>query len=536
MNDPIPDRPRRLVVALAVVALALAWTYMVGFSARVPWYGQFEANPPTLPDALALNTGLAPAGVREPGLPSSYLLALDWRAQTRLGSGPDSRLEALAKSTEPLAQIRALAERSRAHSRALVILLILAGGALACAVIPGWESGALAVALLSSSAGLLYHGLVTRSELLGCGFGVIGVSLGVWLGSTAGTWRQHHLWLFFAGVCGALAALTQPSGIFHLFVGGTWCWLAALVSPVQRAGRPQLIGGFLPVVSAVLLLLLAHQASVLGVTTAVTAERLRALAALAGLLPLAALWGEPGRIGRFLRDRACELALLAGGALAALVLVYAAVGSILPPEAALATWAGQLELFFYPRTFLENFVGAPAGVGHGVVRLVRESPFLFVAATALALTACALRDVPVRAKAFIGLLLASAFGVTWQLAHQPFTAAAGVGLEVPLLLVCAIALTAVGPWSRGGGSRPWLAPIVLVASAVLLATLPLRLGRISPAPASENRAIAGPTLQNLFDHPALPPAYHQMMKDHYGDRAGFERALEQYLARPTRGD
>jgi hypothetical protein len=54
----------------------------------------------------------------------------------------------------------------------------------------------------------------------------------------------------------------------------------------------------------------------------------------------------------------------------------------------------------------------------------------------------------------------------------------------------------------------------------------------APAATAADAADSGQTLQNLFDHPAHPPAYRQMMQDHYGDRAGFERTLRGYLTVP----
>jgi hypothetical protein len=428
-----------------------------------------------------------------------------------------------------------LVQLGQMHSRLLVILLIFCGGALAGAVIPGRGSGALAVALLCSSAGLLYHGSVLRPELLGGGLGGVLVLLGVWHGTAALTWWKHHLGLFLAGLCGGLAALAHPSGIFHLFVGYAWCWLAALTAPALRPGRPGFRTGLLPVAIAVILLGLAHQASALGVTTAVTAERLRALALIAGLLPLLALWGDPGRPGAFLRERASEFALLAGGALAALVLAYGGLRLLLPADAALACWAGQLELFFYPGPFGENLLAAPPGIGREVIRFVRESPFLFAGAAALTLATVLQREVPVRTKAFVGLLLLGALGHTWQLAHLRYTESASIGVQVPLLLACAIALLAAEPWPLHSGRRPWLAPVILVAAAVLLVTLPLRLHVKSP-PAAAPATVSAHALHHLFDHPAHPPAYRRTMRDHYDDRDGFEQALGRYLSVPDHRD
>jgi hypothetical protein len=139
----------------------------------------------------------------------------------------------------------------------------------------------------------------------------------------------------------------------------------------------------------------------------------------------------------------------------------------------------------------------------------------------------------VRTKAFIVLLLATALGQTWQLAHSSFTESASVGVQVPLILVCAIAVLSAGPWPHRSGRRPWLAPVILVVAAVLLVTAPLRLHVNSPPePSGDKSMVSGYTLTYLFDQHDHPPAYRQMMQDHYGNRVDFERAAQEYLAQP----
>lgn len=533
MNSTVPPSPRRLVIALALLSLAVAWGCMTSLAGNVPWYRHAEANLPALTDSLALNSGIAPARIGERGLLPAYLLALDWRVRHHLGLLPAWNIPTLGASTEPLPAIRELVRLERIHSRLLVILLILCGGALACAIVSGLESGCLALALLAGGAGLLYHGLVVQPELLAGGLGGVLALLCAWRGTTASRWWHHHLGVFLAGLCGGFAALAQPSGFFHLLVVYAWCWLAALTAPGLRPGPPGIRFGLLPAASAMLLLWLAHEAAVLGATTAVTAERLRALALLAGLLPLLALWEGPGRIGGFLRERAGELALLCGGALASLVLGYGALRAILPADVALAGWAGQLEILFYPGPFLENLLTAPPGITREVARFVRENPFLHAAAAALTLVACLDRGVPVRTKAFIGLLLAGALGHLWQLAHVRYVESASVAVQVPLLLLCALALLALGPWPHRADRHAWMAPLILVASLVLLATVPWRLRvKSPPVAADDNPVVSGHTVTLLFDHHAHPPAFRQMMRHHYGDRAGFEHALGRYLADP----
>lgn len=534
MNASVSPWSRRLILALALLSLGVAWSCMTNLAGTVPWYRHTEANFPALTDSLALNSGIAPARAGERGLLPSYVLALDWRIRHHLGLLPAWNIPTLAQTPEPLPAIRELVRLERIHSRLLVILMLLGGGVLACAILPGLESGCFTLALLAGGAGLLYHGLVVQPELLGVGLGGVLALLCAWRGTTASRWWSHHFGVFLAGLCGGFAALAQSSGFFHLLVVYAWCWLAALTRPGVRPGPSGIRVGLLPTASAMLLLWLAHEAAVLGATTAVTAERLRAVALLAGLLPLLALWEGPGRIGGFLRERASELALLCGGALASLALGYGALRAILPAEAALACWAGQLEILFYPGPFLENLLTAPPGIAREVARFIRENPFLFAAAAALTLVACVDRGVPVRTKAFIGLLLAGTLGHLWQLAHVRYVDSASVAVQVPLLLLCSLALLALGPWPHRADRHAWMAPLILVASLVLLATVPWRLRVKSPqATAEDNPAVSGHTVTHLFDHHAHPPAFRQMMRHHYGDRTGFAQALGQYLADPA---
>ena len=535
MNIPAVLLPRRLVIALGLIALVIAWITMADIAEATPWYRHAEANLPALTDALALNTGATPARIGEPGLLPSYLLALDWRFRHWLGMLPAWNIPTLGSSANPVSEMRTLVRLELIHSRMLVILLILGGGAVAWAVVPGLESAGLTVTLLCGAAGLLYHGLIVQPELLGCGLGGVLALLCLWHGTTAPSWRTHHLGLFLAGLGSGIASLAQASGIFYLLMSYAWCWLAALTTPSARPGRPGLQIGLLPAASAILLLWLAQQASATGATTAVVAERLRALALLAGLLPMLTLWdGEGRRWGTFLRDRACEFALLGGGALAALVLAYGALLAVLPAEAALVCWAGQLEQLFYPGPFMENLLTAPAGIGRDVIRFVGSSPFLYATSAVLTLILGLQREVPVRTRAFLGLLLVSALGSTWLLVHGRNAESASVGVQVSLLLLCSIALLATGPWPHLPGRHPWLFPVILVASAVLLATAPLRLRVIAPRiVAADNPAVSGYTLTYLFDHHAHPPAFRQMMQARFTDRAGFEQALRKYLADPA---
>lgn len=520
---------------LGLLSLLVAWSLMVQHSGNVPWYRHAETNFPALTDALALNAGNASARLNEPGLLSTYLLALDWRVRHAIGLLPAWNVTSLGESPDPLHEIRALVHLARLHSRLLVLILIIAGAALTCAVVPGLESGSITVILLSGAAGLLYHGLIVQPELLGCILGSILALLAVWRGTAACHWSTHHRAIFLAGLCGGFGALAQASGVLHLLVCFAWCWLAALTAPGLRPGSPGPRAGLLPVVSAILLLWLTHHAIQTGATSTVAGERVRGLALLTGLLPLVTLWTGPGRLGRFIRERIGEFSLLAGGALAAIVLLYPALRAVLPAEAALKCWAAQVEMLFYPGPFMGSLLTVPPGITQDVVRLVRESPFLFGAAVGLTVTICLQRDIPARTKAFTTLLLLGALAHTWQLAHGRFTESASVGIQVPLLLVCAIAILAGGPWLHRMGQRPWLTPVILVAATILLVTAPLRLHvKSPPTRLDDNSTVSGHTVTYLYEHHAHPLAFRRMMLERYRDRIEFERALDLYLANPAR--
>ncbi|MDP2138461.1 MAG: hypothetical protein Q8J74_11485, partial [Candidatus Didemnitutus sp.] len=118
---------------------------MAFISANDPWYRNTDMNIHNMVDALAINASQSPNTVDQPGLPSKFLLALDYRLRHELGLLPVWNLHQFGASPDPLHEIPALIRIARIHSRILVILLILAAAGLIHVVTRELESACLTV-------------------------------------------------------------------------------------------------------------------------------------------------------------------------------------------------------------------------------------------------------------------------------------------------------------------------------------------------------------------------------------------------------
>ena len=247
---------RRLwMVALAFAALVSAWVCMAALSRTDPWYRHTDMNIHNMVDALAINSDVVPAKIDQPGLPPKYLLALDYRIRHYLGILPVWNFRKLNMSQEPLREVRTLVHIGRLHSRVLAILIILAGASLTCVVTGSLETSCMAVIMLSGSSGLLFHGLITRPDLLCTGFGAILGLVCVWQATTGQAGFGTYIWLFLAGLLAGLAALSKLPGLYYLATCLLWCWLAALThgAPASRSisgrNRVDFWAGLLPPVA-----------------------------------------------------------------------------------------------------------------------------------------------------------------------------------------------------------------------------------------------------------------------------------------------
>ena len=141
-------------------------------------------------------------------------------------------------------------------------------------------------------------------------------------------------------------------------------------------------------------------------------------------------------------------------------------------------------------------------------------------------------------KAFIALLAVVAFAITLLMSRRYFTPQYSIFPQVPLLLVLSFSLAVfLGHWRRqpqpAGGSH-WAVPLILTAAFALMLAGFFRIQRkYTNYQDDAALPVNHLTLTFLFDHDVHPPAYLKVMKDHYGDREQFAKALQQYLADPA---
>ena len=547
MNEtPAPPSPRvdalsrLLIIALALASLFLAGFWMTKISRVDPWYRNTDMNMQNLDDALSINSDVPPRLIDQPGLPLTCLLAIDYRIRHYLGLLPVWNVKKFGDSKDPLREIPVLIRIGRVHSRVLVVLFILSAAWLTYSVSRAIEPACLTVILLSGSSGLLFHGLLTRPELLCVGFGNVLALLFTDRALTARSWFGHHIWLFFAGTFVGLSALEKLPGVCFLPLCYGWCWMAALTpSLATRPGRtrPPYWSGLLPAAGGgavlFLFLLLSHYHDALG---PVVISRLRLASFLVAVLPLLMLWPKRNRGGLFLLDRGRELALLAGGALFALPLSYLGLRAVLSAPTASDYLARTLHLLIDPAPLI-RIVAANPNVGQVFAQFIRETPFLFIFVPVVTVGTCCVWPIPQRLKAFMILLLAGALSMTLMLSKRHFSAQYSVFPQVPFLLVLSVGLFALGSWwSRQCQVRyrPWAMPaIIVVAFAFALTVYPRVYHKYTNYQSDSTLPVSDLTLTFIFDHDTHTQAYLQAMKDHYGTRDQFAETLKYFLADPA---
>jgi len=531
-------------VLISLVVLVLTWFSLEGISRRDPWYRNLDMNIHNTADALAINTRLAPNLIDQPGVPLKFLLALDFRTRHFLGQLPVWNLKKIGDCEDPLREIPALIRVGRTHSRILVMGFIIAAAALTYSVSRSPAAACLTVILLGGSSGLLFHGLLTRPELLCVGFGNVLALLCTWRGTLPGPWLRNHLWLLLAGLFGGFAALVKLPGVCYLALCYGWCWLAALTAektaPVPagpRADEDDFWRGLLPAAAAagvlwLLFRLSAFQDDELG---AVAVGRLRFAAVAIGALPLLVLWPGCNSAWRFLRARSTELALLGGGALATLPVGYLLLRSVLPEPVALDYIARTLHLLADPAAMMK-IAAANQNVGGVFLTFVRQDAFLFLATPALVAGLACMSPVPPRLKAFLVLLLAGGVGLTLLMSKRHFLAQYSLFAQVPFLLIWALGLHQLAGWAEQSWSlwRRRLALGVAIGAVAAFVVTAHRRTQYKYESYQDDAMLPlnAFSLTFLFDHDAHTATYLRIMREHYGDREQFARTLEQYLADP----
>ncbi len=534
---------RLVILSLAALALAFAWFCMAAISRDDPWYRNTDMNIHNMVDALAINSDLSPNPFAQPGVPLKYLLALDYRVRHEFGVLPVWNMRKFGQSPDPLREIPRLIQIQRVHSRILVMALILAAAGLVHAITRQVDSACLTIILLCGSSGLLFHGLLSRPELLCVGFGNVLALLCAWRATSLSPGMGKYTWLFVAGLLCGLAMLEKLPGICYLAVCCGWCWLSAWVarpdSPGELpAGKADFWYGCLPAVAAGmvfwLLFALGRFHDALG---PVVLLRLRLAAAIIGLLPLLALWPVRSPLGRFLVVRVRELALLGGGALVAFPLIYGLLRGVMSEPQAANYMTGVLHFLVNPAPYMETLASAEPTLTREFSRFLMEAPVLFAGAFVLTIALCLARSVPRQLKALAGLLLVTGMGMALLLSKRHFYAQYGIFPQVPLVLACTLSLYGLSLRRATGdpaGGPHWTAPLVITVAFLLMfqAWFDTRF-KYNFYQDDANLPVSPLTLTFIFDHDAHIPAYRQIMRDRYGTREEFARILDQYLADPA---
>ena len=535
------DLHRTMVIGLALASLVIAGVWLTVISRSDPWYRNTDMNMYNMADALSINSKVAPNGIDQPGLTVKYLLAVDFRLRHDLGLLPVWNLKKFDASPDPLREIPALVRIERIQSRLMLLLVILAAGWLIHSITRSLDATCLSVVLLCGSSGLLFHGLLSRPELLCVGFGNVLALACVWRATARPRGLGRDLWLLLAGIFVGLAALTKLPGFCYLIPCYAWCWLAALTDRTPLAASAPAAGGriLLPAAGSVTLFLLLFQlTSSYEAFDPLAALRLRVAAVGVGLLPLLALWTGRQRVRTFLIDRGQELALLGAGLLVSLSVTYGALRAILPEPVAVAYLSRVLHLLVNPRSTLSILLTAHPDVAHEFLAFFKETPLLFIGTTMAVVAAGLSRAVPVRLRLFSALLLLTGLGMTVVMSQRYFTDQYSIFPQVPMLLACVLILTGLvrahsgEPPSNPG--RHWAFPVALAAAFVLMVT---GYFRVEPKYTAYHSDAGLPvndlTLTFIYDLDVHPAAYRQVMTRHYGDRAHFARRLQEYLADPA---
>jgi hypothetical protein len=539
------NRIDRLLLGLAVLSLILAWASLAAIGQTDPWYRNLDMNMQNTADALAINTDLPPNLIDQPGAPMKLLLALDFRVRHYAGHLPVWNLKKLGDSRDPLRELPPLIRIGRVHARILMLAFILAAAWLVVSVTRSWNAGSLAIILLCGGIALLFHGLLTRPELLCVGFGNI-LALGcTWRAVEARGWPGKYSWLFFAGLLGGLSAETKLPGACYLGLCYAWCWLGALtagpVTPEPAPGthpKNAFWRGVIPAAGAASILgLLFHLTSLHDELGSVALLRLRVIAVFFAVLPLLAQGGGSNRFARFLLDRVGELALLGGGALASITLLYLAMRSMLTEPQASDYIARLLRCIFDPGSAMKTLLDSPRP-GAVLLQYFPQNPWLFVSTPLLAMAVFRVKAVPRRLRAFLALLLAGALGITVVMSRRHFTIHYSIFPQVPLLLVWTLCLWALADWQRArqpaAVSARWGLPLAAGLAFVLVLTAYPRLQlKYQGYQDDASLPLQGYSLTFLFDHDSHTARYLQIMRQHYGDREQFARTLQRYLADPA---
>lgn len=528
---------RIVVLSLTLIALALAGLWMSLLRQDTPWYRNTNMNMHVMVDALALNAGVPPKPNPQPAIPLKLMLAANYRVLHAMDVLPVATLDAFARHDDPLRTIPSLIRVGLAQQAFLVLLVILASGGMVYSITRELDAACLTVILLSGSTGLLFHGALMRPELLCAALGTVGALWCTWLATSARGQQGRQLWLFSAGIVIGVAMLESPAGLILLVPCFLLLWCHFNRTGSRPAGDRLDWSCLLPMIAGGAMLWIMHEAGQNhDKLNASTVLFLRIFAVATSLLPL--LNFASGRAGRWqtsIRRCSRDIAMISGGILCAVFLLYSVLRWMLSSAGATHYLAGLLNLMVHPADYLTP-LGSKDNIISGILKLLRESPILFLGGTALAIIVSYTRAAPRHLRLIVPLLAGTGIFSLYLMSRGYFTDQYSIFAQVPLLISCALGFSAMrrswSPPDADPGSH-WLSAPVLTTAFILGLTVYLKLQpKHNFFQDDASLPINEFTLTFIYDHDAHPDRYVQIMQDHYQSRGDFRKHLMRYIESP----
>ena len=502
-----------------------------------PWFRNADMNVHNMVDAICLNSNIPPNIIDQPGVPMKTLLALHYRLQGALGHVRVWNLEQFGASSAPLEEIPPLIRSQRKFSRGIVLVIALLAGLTMWTLTRDANAALFTAVLFSGSSALLFHGLLTRPELLCVGFGSVGALLCTALALRRSSGLGQYLWLLLAGLMVGLAFLSKLPGVVYLGLCAGWCGIHAVTASSTDPTESKSVrwGAALPLLAgAGGLFYLKSIQNYQGMMGELAVSRLHVVSIL--IVCTSVLFAVRGKAGwvRFGLDRLREGALIGAGFIIALPLTYTFLRLGLSEAVAQDYFSRVGGLLFNPEPMM-NAMAVNTDIGGQFQKFITENRRLFTLTVILYLVLLPWPSVPLRRKLQVSLLLAVGFGLTLLMSKRYYLHQYNVFSHGALWMAVALCVQALWQAKASSLAKPLRVAVVsllAIAGAVHVATGPARAQDFYLRYQDDSQPDNMFTRIFLFDHDAHPPAYTTIMREHYQTKEGFAAALKAYLETP----
>ena len=523
-----------LLLLLALLATLGAVRNLAEISKVDPWFHNLDMDTLNVVDALLINSDHSAGAFDQPGIVMKSLLALDYRVRHRLARLDVWNLGVLEAQPNPLAVIPDLIAVGRTHSRILVSAFIVMVGMLIYVLCRSVKAAALGVIVIAGSSGLLFQGLLTRPELLCVFFGQILAFLCMCRGIQAGRRAIGGIWFAATGLGVGFATLDKLPGFLYLLIYGGWVILDS-ITPGRISGETEtppkdywlvvwpetflivLVGGTMYWFTNLL------WSRSLGMEP-IEVSRLHLVSAALVFGAILIHLPLPGQWRQWWQTSLRRCLLLVSGAVASLPLLYLLLRLTMSERSASNYICNVLHTVVQP----SGVISAYAGNQHMFAefgKFMAHDPWLI----GMALLGTILMWVLVRrqwaVKLACAVLLLTAFGMAMMMAKRYFVLHYVIFTQVPLLLVVALVVHAAaesGLAGRVGWGRWFWAGISLAACGAIWVNT-IRLEREYAT--YQGFEDSSNQVEFIYRNGTLPGAYRLLMRNHYGDEAGFEKSL-----------